>query len=68
MDYCDIQWFASEMSRDLSVIVEIASKYFISDSSDEVLWNPQHDRIQEYLVPKPSDKLVPKPPLTPQKI
>ena len=32
MDYCDIEWFALEMNRDHSVVFEIASKYFISDS------------------------------------
>ena len=32
MDYCDIEWFALEMSRDHFVIFEIASKYCISDS------------------------------------
>ena len=32
MDYCDTEWFALEMNRDLSVIFEIASKYCISDS------------------------------------
>ena len=32
LDYCDIEWFASEMKRDHSVIFEIASKYCISDS------------------------------------
>ena len=32
LDYCDIQWFALETNRDLSVIFEIASKYCISDS------------------------------------
>ena len=32
MDYCDIEWFALEMNRDHSVIFEVASKYFISDS------------------------------------
>ena len=32
LDYCDIEWFALEMNRDRSVIVEIASKYCISDS------------------------------------
>ena len=32
MDYCDIEWFALEMNRDHSVIFEIASKYWISDS------------------------------------
>ena len=32
MDYCDIDWFALEMNRDHSVILEIASKYCISDS------------------------------------
>ena len=31
-DYCDIEWFALETNRDLSVIFEIASKYCISDS------------------------------------
>ena len=32
LDYCDIEWFALEMNRDLSVIFEIASKYCILDS------------------------------------
>ena len=32
LDYCDIQWFALEMNRDHSVVLEIASKYCISDS------------------------------------
>ena len=31
-DYCDIEWFALEMSRDHSVVFEIASKYRISHS------------------------------------
>ena len=31
LDYCDIEWFALEMNRDLSVIFEIASKYCILD-------------------------------------
>ena len=29
---CDIEWFAFEMNRDHSVILEIASKYCILDS------------------------------------
>ena len=32
LDYCDIEWFALEMNRDPLVIVEIASKYCISNS------------------------------------
>ena len=32
LDYCDITWFALETNRDHSVIFEIASKYWISDS------------------------------------
>ena len=32
LDYCDIEWFAFEMNRDHSVILEIASKYCILDS------------------------------------
>ena len=32
LDYHDIEWFALETNRDHSVIFEIASKYFISDS------------------------------------
>ena len=32
LNYCNIEWFASEMNRDHSVIFEIASKYCISDS------------------------------------
>ena len=32
LDYCDIEWFALETNRDHSVIFEIASRYFISDS------------------------------------
>ena len=32
MDYHDIEWFALETNRDHSVVFEIASKCFISDS------------------------------------
>ena len=32
LDYCDIEWFALRMNRDHSVVFEIASKYYISDS------------------------------------
>ena len=32
LDYCDIEWFALEMSKDHSVVFEIASKYCFSDS------------------------------------
>ena len=32
LDYCDIEWFALDSNRDHSVILEIASKYCISDS------------------------------------
>ena len=32
MDYCDIEWFVMEMSRDHSVVFEIAPKNCISDS------------------------------------
>ena len=32
LDYCDIEWFALETNRDHSVIFEIASKDYISDS------------------------------------
>ena len=32
LDYCDIEWFVLEMNRDHSVVLEIASKYCISDS------------------------------------
>ena len=32
LDYCNIEWFALEKKRDHSVIMEIASKYCISDS------------------------------------
>ena len=31
LDYCDNEWFALEMNRDHSVVIEIASKYCISD-------------------------------------
>ena len=37
MDYCDIGLFAVATNRDHSVIFEIASKYFISDSLDKFL-------------------------------
>ena len=30
--YCNVEWFASEMKRDHSVIFEIATKYCILDS------------------------------------
>ena len=32
LDYCDIEWFASETNRDHSVVFDIASKYCILDS------------------------------------
>ena len=32
LDYCDFEWFALETNRNHSVIFEIASKDFISDS------------------------------------
>ena len=32
LDYCDIEGFALEMSRDHSVVFDIASKYCILDS------------------------------------
>ena len=32
LDYCDTEWFALETTRDHSVILEIASKYCVSDS------------------------------------
>ena len=32
LDYCDIEWFALEMNRDLPVIFEISSNYCILDS------------------------------------
>ena len=32
LDYCDSEWFALEMNRDHSIVFEIASKYWISES------------------------------------
>ena len=32
LDYCDIEWFALEMNRHFSFVLETASKYCISDS------------------------------------
>ena len=32
MDNCDIEWFALEMNRDQSVVLEFSSKYCILDS------------------------------------
>ena len=32
LDYCDFGWSVLEMKRDLSIIFEIAPKYYISDS------------------------------------
>ena len=32
LDHHDMEWFALEMNRDHSVIIEIVSKYCISDS------------------------------------
>ena len=29
LGYCDVEWFALEINRDHSVILEIAPKYFI---------------------------------------
>ena len=33
LDYCDIEWFSLETNRNRSVILKIAPKYCISDSS-----------------------------------
>ena len=35
LEYYDMEWFALETNRDHSVILEIASKYCISDSFDD---------------------------------
>ena len=32
LGFCGIEWFALEMNKDHSVVIEIASKYCISDS------------------------------------
>ena len=32
LDYCDTEWFALELNIDHSVIFEIVSKYYISES------------------------------------
>ena len=32
LDYCDIEWFALETNGDHSVVFEISSTYFLSDS------------------------------------
>ena len=32
LDYCDIEWFALKTNRGHSVVFEIASKYYISES------------------------------------
>ena len=32
LDCCDIEWFALELNRDHSLVFEIASKYYISES------------------------------------
>ena len=55
MDYCDIDWFALEMNRDHSVIFEIASKYYISDSLvdyDGYSIIAVHDSSHELLIAK----------------
>ena len=40
LDYSDIEWFALETARDLSVIFDIASKYCISDSFVDMMATP----------------------------
>ena len=40
MDYCDVEWFALETNRDHSAVLEIASKYCISDSFVDYDANP----------------------------
>ena len=52
LDYRDIEWFALEMNRDHSVILEIASKYCISDSFVD------HDGYFEGFLPTVVDKMV----------
>ena len=32
LDYCDIEWFALETTRNYSLVFDIAPKYCISDS------------------------------------
>ena len=32
LDYCDIEWFALETNRDHSVVFEMVSKFYISES------------------------------------
>ena len=32
LDCCDVEWFALDINRDLSIVFEIAPKYCFSDS------------------------------------
>ena len=55
LNYCDTKWFALEMNRDLSVIVEIASKYCISDSFVD---HDGYSISSKGFLPKVVDKMV----------
>ena len=55
MDNCDIEWFALEMNRDHSVVFEIASKYYISDSFVD---HDSHSMSSEGFLPTGVDGMV----------
>ena len=40
LGYCDIEWFALETNRDLSIALKIASKYCISGSFVDLMASP----------------------------
>ena len=46
LDYCDIEWFALETNRNLSVIFEIASKYCISPMDRSLPGSSVHRLLQ----------------------
>ena len=52
MDHCDIEWFALETNRDLSVVSEIVSKYCILDSFDCVDHNKLWKILKEMGMPE----------------
>ena len=47
LDYCDIEWFALETNRDYSVVFEITSKYYISDSFAGKDWGQEEKGMTE---------------------
>ena len=45
LDYCDVKWFALEMTQDHSVIFEIAPKYYVLNAFAEYEGNSTSSKV-----------------------